>query len=74
MIGKTNLDATYRRIHKNAQIATACIAIVVKLAFLCLSLPFGTTPTPEEYTTISEAAIELGNDLIAETSWDTTKL
>ena len=46
-------------------------AIVNELAFLCLSLPFGTTPAPSEYTTISEAAIDLGNDLLRSESWDT---
>ena len=39
-----------------------------------MRLPFGTTPVPEEYTNISEASIELGNDLFTDTSWDVTNL
>ena len=52
----------------------AFISIVGKLNFLCLRLPFGTTPSPLEYTTISEAEIDLGNDLLADTPWDATNL
>ena len=39
-----------------------------------MRLPFGTTPTPAEYTAISEAAIDLGNDLLQDQSWDTDDL
>ena len=46
MIGKTELDAAYHSFHSNAQIASTCIAIVVKITFLCLHLTFSTTPTP----------------------------
>ena len=67
LIGKTDLDVAYQRVHANAQIASTCIAIVGKLAFLCLCLTFGTTPAPEEYTTISEESIDLGNDLLVDT-------
>ena len=31
----------------------------------------GTTPVPEEYTTVSEAAIDLGKDLLQDESYDT---
>ena len=61
----------YRRIHAHANTASTCIAIVDELAFLCLRLPFVTTPAPAEYTTISEVAIDLGNDLLQDQSWDT---
>ena len=61
-------------VHANAQIAATCISIVGKLAFLCLCLPFGATTAPAEYITISEAAIDLGDDLLADTSWDATNL
>ena len=69
-IGKTGLDAAYLRIHANATTALTCIAIVDELAFLYLRLPFGATPAPAEYKTISEAAIDLGNDLLQDESWD----
>ena len=74
LIGNTDLDAAYHRIHANATTASTCISIVDELDFLCLRLPFGTTPTPVEYTTISEAAIDLGNDLLRYESWDTDEL
>ena len=44
LIGKTDLDASYRRIHANLKTASTWIAIFDELAFLCLMLPFGTTP------------------------------
>ena len=34
LIGKTDLDAAYLRIHSNATAASTCIAIVDELAFL----------------------------------------
>ena len=74
LIGKTDLDADYRRIHAHANTASTCIAIVDKLAFLCFGLPFGTTPAPAEYTTISEAAIDLGNNLLQDQSGETNDL
>ena len=74
IIGKTDLDAAYRRIHANSKTASTCIAIVNELDFLCLRLPFGTTPTPVENTTASEAEIDLGNDLLQNQSWDTDDL
>ena len=64
LIGKTDLDAAYRRIHANATNVLICIAIVDELYFLRLRLPFGTTPAPAENTTIGEVAIDLGNDIL----------
>ena len=74
LIGKTDLDAAYLWIHANAKTASTCIAIVDELSFLCLRSPFGTTPAPSEYMTVSEAAIDLGNDLLQDQSWDTDDL
>ena len=39
-----------------------------------MRLSFGTTPAPAEYTTISEAAIDLGNDLLQDQYWDTNDI
>ena len=74
LIGKTDLDAAYHRINAHAKTASICIAIVNELAFLCLRLPFGTTPALAEYTNVSEAAIDLGNNLLQYQSWDTDDL
>ena len=73
-IGKTDLEAAYRWIHANATTVSTCIAIVDDLDFLCLMLPFGTTPAPAEYTTDSEASIDLGRDLLRDKSWYTDDL
>ena len=64
LIGKIYLDAAYLRIHANATTVSTCIAIFEEIAFLCLRLPFGNAPAPAEYTTVSEAAIDLGNNLL----------
>ena len=74
LIGKIDLDTAYRQIHEHANTASTCIAIDDELDFLCLRLTCGTTPAPAEYTTISEAAIEHGNDLLQDQSWDTDDL
>ena len=67
LIVKTDLDAAYQSVHENMQIASTCISIVVKVAFLFLRLHLGTTPAPEKYTT-------LGNYLLADASWDATNV
>ena len=59
---------------KKAKIASTRIAIVGKLAFICLYFTFGTIPALLEYTTIIEAAIYLGNDLLTNVSRDATNL
>ena len=46
----------------------------VKIGLSLPAIPFGTTPTPEEYTTISETEIDIGNDLLKDISWETTDL
>ena len=74
LIGKIDLDAAYRWIHANATTASTCIAIVDEIAFLCIRLPFGTTPAPAEYTTVSEVTIDLGNNLLRDESYDTDDL
>ena len=64
---KTDLNASYQKIHANAQIVSTCIVVVERISFLCLRLKFGTKTTPEEYTTIRESAIYLGNNLFMDT-------
>ena len=73
-MGKTDLNAAYQYVDANTKIASTCISIVGKLAFLCLCIPFGTTIAPGEYTNINEAAIYLGKYLLAGALWDATNL
>ena len=63
-----DLEATYLRIHANDTIGSTCVAIADKLAFLCLWLPFYTTPAPAEYMTVSKSEIDLGNNLLRDES------
>ena len=58
------LDAAYRRIYANSTTGSTFITIVDKLAFICLWLPFHTKLVPAEYTTVSEAAIDLGSNIL----------
>ena len=74
LVGKTDLDEAYLRIHANAKIAQTFIACCSWNGRICLRLPIVTTPAPEEYTTVSEAEIDLGNDIIWDESWDTDDL
>ena len=74
LIVQTNLGAAYRRVHTKLQIGSTCIAIVGKLAFLCLGLPFGTMSAQKLYTTINEAEIYFENDLLTDASGDATNL
>ena len=74
LIGKPDLDAAYLWIHANKKAASTCIAAVNELDFLCLRLPFGTTPEPAKYKTASEAEIDLGNNLLKDKSWNTDDL
>ena len=74
LIGKTDLDTAYRRIHAKSKTALTYIAVVDEIDFLCLRLPFGTPPAPAEYTTVSEEAIDLGTDLLQDESLDTDDL
>ena len=73
-IGKMDQDAAYHRIHENSTTSSTCISIVDKLALLCMWLTFGTTPIPEEYTTVIEATIDLGKYLLRDESWDTENI
>ena len=54
-IRKIDPYAAYCQIHANATITSTCISIVEKLNFLLLRSPFGSTTSPSEYKTISEA-------------------
>ena len=74
LIGKTGMDAAYRHIRANSWIASTFISIVDNISLLCLRLPFGTTPAPANYTTVSEAEIEPLNDLLRRSFWDATEI
>ena len=66
LIGETDLDTSYRRIHANEQIASTCITIIENLSLLCIQLTFGTAPVLTEYTTFIKAEIELINNILTD--------
>ena len=74
LIWKTDLYAAYHCIHANLRIVSMQIDIVDKLYLICLRLTFVTTPAPVDHDTVSEAEIDLGNDLLEEKSWDAIEL
>ena len=74
LIRKIDLVSAYRKIHTNSQIASTYIVIMVKNYFLCLRLPFFTTPALGDYTTISEESIDLVNDILIDMPWDVSEL
>ena len=74
LIGKIDLESAYLWIHANATTVPTWIAIVDEKAFLWLRLTFGITPATAEYTNVSEAAIDPGNNILRDVSWDTDDL
>ena len=72
LINNTDIDAEYHHIHAIGCITSTCITIVYNLTLLFLLLPFGMTPATVEYTRVSKAEINLGNDLLREKSQDAT--
>ena len=74
MIRKTDIDATFWHIRINGQIESTSILIVENISLLCLCINFGTTPAPAEYTAVSKAAIDLGDDLLRDKLWDAKEI
>ena len=73
-MNKTDLDAAYRRIHTNMQAAVTCITIIKTIAYLLLRLPFGSSPAPSKFSTVSDAIADVAQDLAADKNWDPAKL
>jgi len=71
---KYDMDAAYRRLHALTKHALKCTTVLGKIAYIPLRLPFGVSPGPSLYSTISECVFDLTNDLLNEKSWDRSKL
>ena len=67
LLGKTDLEKAYRRMHVHAHIAAACIAIIGPFAHVMCRLPFGATAAPQEWCVGFEIYIDLVNELLAST-------
>ena len=70
-ITKLDLDAAYRRLHVLASMAVKTITIIGKIAYILMRLPFGVTNGPSDFSLISEPLMDLTNDLLRDTTWDT---
>jgi len=71
---KYDMDAAYRRLHSIPKHALKCVTVIEKIAYIPLRLPFGVSPGPSLYSTISEAIYDVVNDLLNERKWDREKL
>ena len=73
-MSKYDMDAAYRRLHSIPAHALKCVTVVDRIAYIPLRLPFGVSPGPSLYSTISECVFDLANDLINDTSWNRSTL
>ena len=73
-MSKYDMDAAYRRLHSIIPHALKCVTVVEKIAYVPLRLPFGVSPGPSLYSTISECVFDLTNDLINDKSWNREEL
>jgi hypothetical protein len=73
-INKTDMDAAYRRLHTNMSAAVTCITIIEDIAYLLLRVPFGASPAPTKFSSISDTAADIAHDLATDPKWDPTTL
>ena len=73
-ISKLDLNAVYQRLHMLESIAAMTIAIVKKIAYILLCLPFGVADGPNDFRIFSEPIIDLTNDILRDTTWSPTTL
>lgn len=68
-ISKYDLDAAYRCLHVFAKHAVKAAIIINHIAYIQTRLPFGTTAGPSVYSSVSEAIMDLVNDVLQEPDW-----
>ena len=73
-MNKTDLDAAFRRIHVILKFALLCTTIIGSLAYILFRLPFGSSPAPSKFCTISEFIIDLAQQLVQDISWNPSTL
>ena len=83
LCNKIDIEKAYRRLHASAKAAAKCIAIWHPdeakrpedgIGVLLSRLPFGSSPAPPGFCTISEAVFDLANDLLNCPLWDPEEL
>jgi hypothetical protein len=73
-INKTDMDAAYCRLHTNMSAAITCITIIDSIAYLLLRVPFGASPAPTKFSSISNTAADIAQDLAMDPRWDPAHL
>ena len=71
---KYDLDSAYRRLHTTIKHAVKCTTVIEDKAYIALRLPFGVSPGPSVYSTVSESIYDLVNDLLDDEDWDRLEL
>ena len=74
LMNKTDMDAAYRRIHTNASASVLCITVLNHIAYLLGRLPFGSSPAPTYFSTVSDAIGDVAFDLALDPHWDPATL
>ena len=88
LLCKSDFDKAYRRLHTTPRIASKCMAAwhtIEKdqndnkqqkkfIGTLLTRLPFGSSPAPAEFSTVSETIFDLASDLLQCPYWDTSTL
>jgi len=69
-MSKYDMDAAYRRLHALTEHALKCVTVIDKVGYIPLRLPFGVSPGPSIYSSISECIYDLVNDLLNDREWD----
>ncbi|EJK57340.1 hypothetical protein THAOC_22625 [Thalassiosira oceanica] len=83
LCNKFDIDKAYRRLHTRASTAAKCIAMWFlddmwtgeaseenSVGLVLTRLPFGSSPAPDKFCTVSETVFDLGGDLLACEEWD----
>lgn len=73
-ISKYDLDAAYRRLRVLVKHAVKATTIINTLAYIQTRLPFGTTAGSSVYVQVSEAIMDLVNDILNDPNWDPDSL
>ena len=87
LCNKFDIDKAYRRLHTRAKTAAKCIAMWFlddmwkgeqteenSVGLVLTRLPFGASPAPDKFCTVSETVFDLGGDLLACDEWDPATL
>ena len=87
LANKFDIDKAYRRLHTRAGTAAKCIAMWFfddmwkgdpteenSVGLVLTRLPFGSSPAPDKFCTVSETVFDLGGDLLECEEWDPADL